>query len=78
MQKRTLTGPIALVTRYSVDRCRECGEPIEIGKHVWWVRGQAAAHLTCGWTLDDGKIHPGTRSSIRPALGGTGYEDGEE
>ena len=65
MPNRTLTEPIRFVTRYSVSRCRECGEPIEIGKHIWWIRGKGAAHLTCGWTLDSGKVHPGTRSSIR-------------
>lgn len=63
--RRTAGDPTALVSRYDTDKCRECGEPIKAGKHIWWVRGVGTAHLTCGWTLDNGKVHPGTKSSIR-------------
>lgn len=63
--QKIIPAPVALVTRYSVDKCRECGDVIEEGKMVWWVRGYGTAHITCGWTTHSGKIHPGTRSSIR-------------
>lgn len=65
------TGPVALVSRFDVRRCHECGEPVKEGDRVWWVRpdslgtGGGTAHLTCGWTLKNGSVHPATISSIR-------------
>ena len=64
-EKPKMTGPIALVTKFPVSTCRECGEPIKLGERVWWMRAVGTAHLTCGWTLPNGKVHPGTLSSIR-------------
>ena len=64
-EKPKMTGPIALVTKFPVSTCRECGEPIKLGERIWWMRAVGTAHLTCGWTLPNGKVHPGTLSSIR-------------
>ena len=64
----TRSGPIALVTKFPVHRCRECGEPIKTGERTWWLRAVGTAHLTCGWTLPNGKVHPGTLSSVRDVV----------
>lgn len=47
-EKPKMTGPIALVTKFPVSTCRECGEPIKLGERVWWMRAVGTAHLTCG------------------------------
>lgn len=59
-------NPVALVSRYAVHRCRECGEPIKEGDRVWWVRESGTAHLTCGWTMmKSGSVHPATVAYIK-------------
>ena len=30
-------------------RCRVCGERFSEGTTVFWVRGQGASHVACGW-----------------------------
>lgn len=57
--------PVALVSNYEINRCRECGERIEVGSQVWWAREMGSAHRACGWTTKDGKVHPDTKSSIK-------------
>ena len=64
-EKPKMTGPIALVTKFPVSTCRECGGSIKLGERIWWMRAVGTAHLTCGWTMPNGKVHPGTLSSIR-------------
>ena len=56
--------PLALVNKYRIDRCRECGEPIKEGTQVWWMKETGSAHLTCGWTTKNGKVHPVTKPAI--------------
>jgi hypothetical protein len=83
---------VAIVSRFDVRRCHECGEPVKEGDQVWWVRhddlgtGGGTAHLTCGWTLKNGSVHPATVSFIRdiaptaqqaPTLAGQASSDAE-
>lgn len=75
-EQASKTEPVPLLSKFAVDRCRECGEPIGVGERIWWVRnreghgpsihfGTGTAHLACGWTLKNGTVHPLTAPYIQ-------------
>lgn len=69
-------GLKAIDAKYNVPACRECGLPIAIGEKIWWAPPGAGprihgtirtpvAHLGCGWTAYNGKVHPQTTAYIQ-------------